>query len=166
MIQFECIDVSLEAILDVVNNITMRTQEILHIHLPNAMEFNLVLLMILQTSETLTLPQCSQICFACFRAFDDSFMICLLSAMMIYFESVFRFDIYPIPISHSHFLKAFWDYSHKKDKLSGSTPANNNKNSGSTSSCNYRLSGSYIFAQYVSKNLVGSPLVINMVVQR
>ena len=29
-----------------------------------------------------------------------------------------------------------------------------------------RLSGSYIFPQFVSKNLVGSPLVIDMVVQR
>ena len=28
------------------------------------------------------------------------------------------------------------------------------------------LSGSYIFPQFVSKNLVGSPLVIDMVVQR
>ena len=53
-----------------------------------------------------------------------------------------------------------------KDKLSGSTPANNNKHSGSTSSCDYILSGSYIFPQFVSKNLVGSPLVIDMVVQR
>ena len=84
MIQFECIDVSLEAILDVVNNITMRTQEILHIHLPNAMEFNLVLLMILQTSETLTLPQCSQICFACIGTFGPwTTRICLSRSLLI-----------------------------------------------------------------------------------
>ena len=40
-----------------------------------------------------------------------------------------------------------------KDRLSGSTPTNNNKHSGSTSSCDYILSGSYIFPQFVSKNL-------------
>ena len=62
MIQFECIDVSLEAILDVVNNITMRTREILHIHFPNAMKLSLMLLTILQPSETLATMLTNMLC--------------------------------------------------------------------------------------------------------
>ena len=58
----DSIDVSLEMILDVIYNIAMRTREILHIHFPNAMKLSLMLLTILQPSETLATMLTNMLC--------------------------------------------------------------------------------------------------------